>query len=515
MSTLAEPDTAFAAMLAASLHAVEAALRAHPALLSSSSSLRNALASLAAATSPAPEQPGASASAALIAMPHAPRAVRPWLSQAPPTDFDAIAPYVAQAGNRATANVFAQLSRFLRDDERVWRSISRERLGVFCRTRLAAAARAGDVKRCEFLLDHGADVNAHDTHGRSPLLEALAREHHPTAAFLRSRGALESAPFGGELNASWTIAVGAAGAPDTVWSLLPLECGRLAVGHTSGAINLADPSSGLVSRTLLGHNRNVMSLETLTHSLASFSIDGTLRVWSPATGQPETARNGLSDGGETKTALAVLRGGLLATGGCGRIVRLWEWFAPTAGRAASLVLVNELQHSSSVLSMVALPCGGLASGCADGQIALWSGGGARVASLGGGPAFGCVYTLDLLPSGLLAAGYSDTAHNAPDGGPSLVRLWDVGRCSLEAVSDTADSHTHWVVSLAALPDGRFLSGSFDGTMKVWSVPRGGGVQLMCSSTLSVPGAPKILALARLPNGCIVCGGTDGMVHVWR
>ena len=54
-----------------------------------------------------------------------------------------VAPYIAQAGHKVLAGVLAQVMRSLRYDERVWRAISRAELGLWRRTRLAAAARCG------------------------------------------------------------------------------------------------------------------------------------------------------------------------------------------------------------------------------------------------------------------------------------------------------------------------------------------------------------------------------------
>ena len=92
----------------------------------------------------------------------------------PALSLEDITPYVAQAGHRGAADVLARLTRHLRSEERVWRAISRLALGLFRRTRLAAAARCGDVARCAFLLAHGADARACDAFGRCPLDEAVS-----------------------------------------------------------------------------------------------------------------------------------------------------------------------------------------------------------------------------------------------------------------------------------------------------------------------------------------------------
>ena len=74
-------------------------------------------------------------------------------------------------------------------------------------------------------------------------------------------------------------------------------------------------------------------------------------------------------------------------------------------------------------------------------------------------------------------------------------------------------------SLAALPDGRLLSGSMDGTLKVWDARalslRGGASTAQCAATLRAPGGGLAMSLAVLPDGRVASGNYDGAVRVWR
>ena len=184
-------------------------------------------------------------------------------------------------------------------------------------------------------------------------------------------------------------------------------------------------------------------------------------------------------------------------------VRVWD--------PATLACVAVHAHGSDVNSLAALPSGGFASGCGDGRIAVWSAKGERVASLrlGGSAGFGRVLSLAVLPDGRLAAGYSDAPATAA-GGPSLVRVWDVQRRALDA---ELSGHANDVESLAALSDGRLVSGSRDHTVKVWSVPVAAGALALCSATLGGH-TDAVLALARLPDGRVASGSEDGTVRVW-
>ena len=181
-------------------------------------------------------------------------------------------------------------------------------------------------------------------------------------------------------------------------------------------------------------------------------------------------------------------------------MRVWD----TGTGACTAVLA----HADPVNSLAALPLGGVAAGCYDGSIALWGGGGAREGTLGGGAGFGEVRSLSLLPDSRLAAGYGWGA------GGCNVRLWDVRQRTLDAV---LKGHTNDVRSLAVLPCGKLLSGSWDTTIRVWDARalsvRGGGATGECAATLAGH-TSDVTALAVLPDGSVASGGEDGTVRVW-
>ena len=74
-----------------------------------------------------------------------------------------------------------------------------------------------------------------------------------------------------------------------------------------------------------------------------------------------------------------------------------------------------------------------------------------------------------------------------------------------------------MVTLAALVDGRLLSGSYDRTLKVWDERalsvRGGADTDTCAATL-VGHTGVVLALAELPGRRVASGSADGTVRVW-
>ena len=130
----------------------------------------------------------------------------------------------------------------------------------------------------------------------------------------------------------------------------------------------------------------------------------------------------------------------------------------------------------------------------------------RTATLGGGAGFGHAWSLALLSDGRLAAGYLE---------PAVIRVWDVKRRACDVV---ISGHIGLVRSLAALPDGRLLSGSYDRTFKVWDERvlsvRGGAAADTCAATL-VGHTAEVMALAVLPDRRVVSGSHDGTVRVWQ
>ena len=113
----------------------------------------------------------------------------------------------------------------------------------------------------------------------------------------------------------------------------------------------------------------------------------------------------------------------------------------------------------------------------------------------------------MLPDGRLAGGHADPSN--------VIRVWDVKRRALDVV---ISGHVNAVWALAALPDGRLLSGSNDRTMKVWGeaplAVRGGAGFVVCAATLQGH-TGYVFALAVLPDRRVVSGSWDGSLRVWQ
>lgn len=399
-----------------------------------------------------------------------------------PSSFESIVPCLARAGFRHEAWLLSHLTPRLRLDDRVWRSNSYLEHGFFKRTVLAHAALKGDLGRCRFLVSKGPDINAKDIFGQTPLSEALKGGHHEVAAFLRQEcDASEPPGFEGVILDTWAP-IHVDGRTDEVWSLTPLSHDLVIVGYRSGAIHIKNSYTGDIVKTLEGHRacvKQILVLPRSTH-IVSGSDDGSIKIWNAETGECTRTLLGSTDG---VSSLVLLQSGLLASSSSNNVY-LWNL---TSGAGGSIFFYD---HGISCITE--MPRNRIAIGCLDGSLYqkdlsyLYS----QSELVGRVPQSGGVYSLAMLPDGLLAVGYST----------GIIRLWSVKDRSVVRVHM---NHTGPVWTMKVLPDGRLVSGAWDSSIRVTGV-----LAPVISST-------SVNTLAVLPDGRLVSGGFDGRVRTWR
>jgi len=211
---------------------------------------------------------------------------------------------------------------------------------------------------------------------------------------------------------------------------------------------------------------------------------GCIDVWNVAAAGAPPIRDATIPCGSPVSALAVLPGGRLAAGCDDSKVRI-------ADVDAGVVAATLEGHSGSVAALAVLPNGVLASGSRDGTIRLWNVGAlVCVATLGWHT--GGIRSLAVLADGRLACG--------TDGGDLV--LWDVdSRTATHTYLSTTTRYRYRddVVALAALPDGRLLSGTnIRGLVQLWDTRPAAMADVAASSRAA--GTIPMTVLAQVPDG---------------
>lgn len=230
--------------------------------------------------------------------------------------------------------------------------------------------------------------------------------------------------------------------------------------------------------------------------LASAGADGTVRLWSPQTGQQVGVLSGHT--GWVQAVAFSPDSRWLASGGNDRLVRLWD--------AETLQLVAVFAgHEGFVLDLAFDPTGEiLASAGGDGTVRLWDRlGGRELAVLRGHE--GRVNAVAFDPTGrlLLSAGSDGT-----------VRLWDTATGRLLRVLPVEQGES--IQSIALSPDGKLLAtGSASGAIVLWDMQAlfAAGAEPTGERLGEHPGGVRSLSFSS--NGSVLAsGGADGSTLLW-
>ena len=92
-----------------------------------------------------------------------------------------------------------------------------------------------------------------------------------------------------------------------------------------------------------------------------------------------------------------------------------------------------------------------------------------------------------------------------------MRLWDVDAGTCTAV---LNGHMDWVRCLEDLGGGRLLSGSMDGSLRVWNTATGACLAVMPNAHGEDEGGVHFAASWALPGGAVT-GSREGTVQRWR
>lgn len=215
-----------------------------------------------------------------------------------------------------------------------------------------------------------------------------------------------------------------------VWALCALRDGGAASAGADATVRLWAPPEASADgpvvprRVLYGHSEDVCALAALACGarLASGGTDGTVRLWRLADGASEAVLKGHSD---SVTALAATRGGGAASASGDRAVRVWRPLPPSAPPPDADALPPQ-----PLPAPPAVPPGPRIEDVA--AVLLMP--------------LRCLFPHLPLPGGLEAHGHR--------GGPGCLSV--------------LQGHAQALSALAALPDGRLVSGGADAALCVWS-----------------------------------------------
>ena len=265
----------------------------------------------------------------------------------------------------------------------------------------------------------------------------------------------------------------------------------LASGSMDKTIKLWDAQTGALRQTLTGHSNGVHAIAFSPdgNTLASGSDDKTIKLWDAQTG---ALRQTLT---ENSSAVHTIKfspdGATLASGSTDKTIKLWD--AQTGALKQTLT-----GHDDVVKSVAFSPDGTiLASGSDDQTIKLWD---AQTGALR--------QTLTGHSNGVHAVAFSSDGKTLASGSiDKTIKLWDV---QTGALKQTLTGHNSGIHALAFSPDGKMLaSGSTDKTIKVWDAQTGALKQ-----TLTGHG-DMVMAVALSPDGkTLASGGMDKTIKLW-
>jgi WD40 repeat protein len=265
----------------------------------------------------------------------------------------------------------------------------------------------------------------------------------------------------------------------------------LASGSMDKTIKLWDAQTGGLKQTLTGHSNGVHALAYSPDgkTLASGSDDKTIKLWDAQTGALRQTLN------ENNSAVHTIRfspdGATLASGSTDKTIKLWD--------AQTGELKQTLTGHDDVVKTVAFSPDGtiLASGSDDQTIKLWD---AQTGALR--------QTLTGHSSGVHAIAFSSDGKTLASGSiDKTIKVWDV---QTGALKQTLTGHTSGIHALAFSPDGKMLaSGSSDKSIKLWDAQTGVVIQTFTGHS------DMVMAVSFSPDGkTLASGSMDKTIKLW-
>ena len=267
--------------------------------------------------------------------------------------------------------------------------------------------------------------------------------------------------------------------------MVTLPNGEIASASYDSTVRIWNLTSR-TTRLILSHPSIVYALAVLKNGDLCTSNDNSIRIWNTTDGTNKKIISGIIN---RIQSLAIFQNGDIAVGGNGynpnpiiKIIDINTW----------AVKANLIGVSGTMYGLVVLKNGDLASGCDANFINIWNltSSTPRVLLYTGG---GGVYCVNSLQSGDLLVGTYDKS----------IRLVDQNSGALNKMYTVFSAP---VTSLAVLPNSDIIGGS-DKVIKIVD-SNNGTVKAVLNETANVN------CLTVLPNGNFVSGLYDGSIKVW-
>ena len=243
------------------------------------------------------------------------------------------------------------------------------------------------------------------------------------------------------------------------------------------------------SRTLEGHHSGIKSIVTFDGGFVSGSGDKTIKIWDLKTLTCKATLEGHKGG---VTSLAVSNGKLIS-GSEDDTIKIWDLNTRTC--------TATLKGHTAPVTSLAISNGRLISGSWKNTIKIWD--------LNTHPPT-CTATLEghrlsvtslvIVDDGRLISVCSNEYDNE-----NSIKIWDLSTEPPTCIA-TLEGHSRPVTSLA-ISDGRLISGSHDGTIKIWDLET-----FTCTATLKWH-AFSVSSLA-IFNGKLIAGSSACMIKIW-
>lgn len=287
---------------------------------------------------------------------------------------------------------------------------------------------------------------------------------------------------------------------------------RVAAGSADGGLRLYDATTGFEIAVLRGHVDRVASVAFSPDFswIATASADGTVKLWDANQAEkgssPVTISGGVSAAAISPDGRTLAAAPAGTSGGATRIAI----FDLTTGRR----LAQFDAHAAVIDAVVFSPDGGRLATCgADRELKTWNIGSLRASEAGESAEAEAFDTQEAL--GLELALPGAPMHVAwSAGGAYLAAGLAGGEVVVVPVNSpdrplTLTGHTDAVVAAAfALDENTLATGSWDGSVRTWSLPDGRG-----AAEFSGVGA-KVTSLAFAGAGVLAVGNEVGQVMLW-